>query len=40
MVEELVAAGAALASAGAVYAMAAVRVVKQYERGVVCGDPG
>ncbi|MGW5610380.1 slipin family protein [Streptomyces sp. NPDC003753] len=35
MVEELVAAGAALASAGAVYAMAAVRVVKQYERGVV-----
>ncbi|WAU80605.1 slipin family protein [Streptomyces sp. Qhu-G9] len=35
MVEELVAAGAALASVGAVYAMAAARVVKQYERGVV-----
>ncbi|MDR3081299.1 MAG: slipin family protein [Streptomyces sp.] len=35
MVEELVAAGAALVSAGAVYAMAAARVVKQYERGVV-----
>ncbi|MFE9444301.1 slipin family protein [Streptomyces sp. NPDC006602] len=35
MVEELVAAGATLASAGAVYAMAAARVVKQYERGVV-----
>ncbi|MFC7015936.1 slipin family protein [Streptomyces viridiviolaceus] len=35
MVEELVVAGAALASAGAVYVMAAARVVKQYERGVV-----
>nr|WP_236071288.1 slipin family protein [Streptomyces polyasparticus] len=35
MVEELVAAGAAVASAGVVYAMAAARVVKQYERGVV-----
>ncbi|WP_327716179.1 slipin family protein [Streptomyces sp. NBC_00490] len=35
MVEELVAAGAALASVGAVYVMAAARVVKQYERGVV-----
>ncbi|WP_141204198.1 slipin family protein [Streptomyces griseorubiginosus] len=35
MVEELVAAGVALASAGAVYTMAAARVVKQYERGVV-----
>jgi regulator of protease activity HflC (stomatin/prohibitin superfamily) len=35
MVEELVAAGVALASAGAVYVMAAARVVKQYERGVV-----
>jgi regulator of protease activity HflC (stomatin/prohibitin superfamily) len=35
MVEELVAAGATLASAGVVYAMAAARVVKQYERGVV-----
>ncbi|MFK0120629.1 slipin family protein [Streptomyces sp. NPDC090994] len=35
MVEELMAAGAAAASAAAVYAMAAVRVVKQYERGVV-----
>ncbi|MCX5364775.1 slipin family protein [Streptomyces sp. NBC_00124] len=35
MVEELVAAGVTLASAGAVYAMAAARVVKQYERGVV-----
>ncbi|MER7174230.1 slipin family protein [Streptomyces mesophilus] len=35
MVEELVAAGAAVASAGAVYVMAAARVVKQYERGVV-----
>ncbi|MEU5523095.1 slipin family protein [Streptomyces sp. NPDC047860] len=35
MVEELVTAGAAAASAGAVYAMAAERVVKQYERGVV-----
>src|SRR5690606_4609615 len=35
MVEELVTAGAALASAGAVYLMAAARVVKQYERGVV-----
>ncbi|MGI5453582.1 slipin family protein [Streptomyces sp. CA-249302] len=35
MVEELVAAGVTLASAGVVYAMAAARVVKQYERGVV-----
>ncbi|QEU84939.1 slipin family protein [Streptomyces viridosporus] len=35
MVEELVTAGVAAASAGAVYAMAAARVVKQYERGVV-----
>ncbi|MPY33666.1 slipin family protein [Streptomyces adustus] len=35
MVEELVAAGAVLASAGAVYTMTAARVVKQYERGVV-----
>ncbi|MEU1182009.1 slipin family protein [Streptomyces sp. NPDC005820] len=35
MVEELVAAGAGLVSAGVVYVMAAARVVKQYERGVV-----
>ncbi|MDN3022061.1 slipin family protein [Streptomyces sp. S.PB5] len=35
MVEELVAAGVTLVSAGAVYVMAAARVVKQYERGVV-----
>ncbi|GAA3774440.1 slipin family protein [Streptomyces chiangmaiensis] len=35
MVEELVTAGVALASVGAVYVMAAARVVKQYERGVV-----
>ncbi|MFE2584955.1 slipin family protein [Streptomyces sp. NPDC059378] len=35
MVEELVAAGAVLVSAGAVYMMTAARVVKQYERGVV-----
>ncbi|NUO46171.1 MAG: slipin family protein [Streptomyces sp.] len=35
MVEELVAAGVTLASAGVVYAIAAARVVKQYERGVV-----
>ncbi|MFF4506090.1 slipin family protein [Streptomyces sp. NPDC001401] len=35
MVEELVAAGATLASVGVVYVMAAARVVKQYERGVV-----
>ncbi|MEV8596720.1 slipin family protein [Streptomyces sp. NPDC052012] len=35
MVEELVTAGVALASAGAVYVTAAARVVKQYERGVV-----
>ncbi|KAA0931438.1 MULTISPECIES: slipin family protein [Streptomyces] len=35
MVEELVAAGVALASVGTVYMMAAARVVKQYERGVV-----
>lgn len=35
MVEELVAAGVTLASAGVVYAAAAARVVKQYERGVV-----
>ncbi|MEU7040025.1 SPFH domain-containing protein [Streptomyces varsoviensis] len=35
MVEELVAAGAAVVSAGVLYALAAARVVKQYERGVV-----
>ncbi|MFG2787538.1 slipin family protein [Streptomyces sp. NPDC048419] len=35
MVEELVATGVVLASAGAMYLMAAARVVKQYERGVV-----
>ncbi|MFD4630379.1 slipin family protein [Streptomyces sp. NPDC058284] len=35
MVEELVAVGAALGSVGVVYVMAAARVVKQYERGVV-----
>ncbi|MEV0440716.1 slipin family protein [Streptomyces spectabilis] len=35
VVEELVAAGAAVASAGAVYLLSAARVVKQYERGVV-----
>ncbi|MEV0374365.1 SPFH domain-containing protein [Streptomyces sp. NPDC050636] len=35
MVEELVTAGVGLACAGAVYLMAAARVVKQYERGVV-----
>ncbi|WP_406212399.1 slipin family protein [Streptomyces decoyicus] len=35
MVEELVTAGVALASVGAVYLVAAARVVKQYERGVV-----
>ncbi|MET7292843.1 slipin family protein [Streptomyces griseoloalbus] len=35
MVEELVTAGVTVASAGAVYLMAAARVVKQYERGVV-----
>ncbi|WP_020117849.1 slipin family protein [Streptomyces canus] len=35
MVEELLAAGVTLACAGALYAMAAARVVKQYERGVV-----
>ncbi|WP_405874479.1 MULTISPECIES: slipin family protein [unclassified Streptomyces] len=35
MVEELVAAGVTLASAGVVYVMSAARVVKQYERGVV-----
>ncbi|WP_445525172.1 slipin family protein [Streptomyces cyslabdanicus] len=35
MVEELVTAGVALASAGAVGLMVAARVVKQYERGVV-----
>ncbi|WP_328497291.1 slipin family protein [Streptomyces sp. NBC_00414] len=35
MVEELVTAGVALASVGTVYVMAAARVVKQYERGVV-----
>ncbi|MEU2425522.1 slipin family protein [Streptomyces sp. NPDC007851] len=35
MVEALMAAGAALVSVGAVCAMAAARVVKQYERGVV-----
>ncbi|MEU8786971.1 slipin family protein [Streptomyces sp. NPDC048637] len=35
MVEELVTAGVAVACAGTVYLMAAARVVKQYERGVV-----
>jgi len=35
MVEELAVAGAAVAAAGAAYLMAAARVVKQYERGVV-----
>jgi regulator of protease activity HflC (stomatin/prohibitin superfamily) len=35
MVEELVTTGVVLASAGTVYLMAAARVVKQYERGVV-----
>ncbi|MGW0906314.1 slipin family protein [Streptomyces sp. NPDC002853] len=35
MVEDLVAAGVAVGCAGAVYVMAAARVVKQYERGVV-----
>ncbi|MFD6323606.1 slipin family protein [Streptomyces sp. NPDC058442] len=35
MVEELVAAGVALASVGAVGLLSAARVVKQYERGVV-----
>ncbi|MFF4757943.1 slipin family protein [Streptomyces sp. NPDC001292] len=35
MIEELVTAGVALAAAGAVGLMAAARVVKQYERGVV-----
>ncbi|MGW1836620.1 slipin family protein [Streptomyces sp. NPDC002067] len=35
MLEELVTGGVALASAGAVYLLAAARVVKQYERGVV-----
>ncbi|MFD0553656.1 slipin family protein [Streptomyces rectiviolaceus] len=35
MVEELVAAGVTVGSVGAVYVMAAARVVKQYERGVV-----
>ena len=35
MVEELLAAGIAAASAGLVYVGAAARVVKQYERGVV-----
>ncbi|MEW2387822.1 slipin family protein [Streptomyces venezuelae] len=35
MVEELVAVGVTLGSLGAVYAMAAARVIKQYERGVV-----
>ncbi|MFD9317611.1 slipin family protein [Streptomyces sp. NPDC060053] len=35
MVEELVVAGVALVSAGAVYVAAAARVVKQYERGLV-----
>ena len=35
MVEELVAAGVTLASAGVVYVLAAARMVKQYERGVV-----
>ncbi|WP_328679074.1 slipin family protein [Streptomyces sp. NBC_00322] len=35
MVEELVVAGVAVASGVAVYAMAAAKVIKQYERGVV-----
>ncbi|MER6142704.1 SPFH domain-containing protein [Streptomyces sparsogenes] len=35
MIDELVTAGAVVVSCGAVYAMAAARVVKQYERGVV-----
>ncbi|MEU6125623.1 SPFH domain-containing protein, partial [Streptomyces sp. NPDC047123] len=35
MVEELVAAGATVGSVAVVYAMAAARVIKQYERGVV-----
>ncbi|MFD6833337.1 slipin family protein [Streptomyces diastaticus] len=35
MIEELVTAAAATASAGALYLLAAARVVKQYERGVV-----
>ncbi|MDX3518436.1 slipin family protein [Streptomyces scabiei] len=35
MVEELLVAAATVASAGAVYVVAAARVVKQYERGVV-----
>ncbi|NEC89164.1 slipin family protein [Streptomyces sp. SID12501] len=35
MVEELVTAGVAVASAGVLYVAAAARVVKQYERGVV-----
>ncbi|MEU5052180.1 slipin family protein [Streptomyces sp. NPDC021096] len=35
MVEDLVVAGVAVASTGAVYLAAAARVVKQYERGVV-----
>ncbi|MEV1022699.1 slipin family protein [Streptomyces sp. NPDC050264] len=35
MVEELVAAGVAVVCAGSVYGMAAARVVRQYERGVV-----
>ncbi|MET8686300.1 slipin family protein [Streptomyces sp. NPDC004732] len=35
MVEELVAVGVTLGSLGVVYAMAAARVIKQYERGVV-----
>ncbi|MEU3712240.1 slipin family protein [Streptomyces catenulae] len=35
MLEELVTGGVALASAGVVYLLAAARVVKQYERGVV-----
>ncbi|MFC7306949.1 slipin family protein [Streptomyces monticola] len=35
MVEELVTAGVSVAAAGVVYVMAAARVVKQYERGVV-----
>lgn len=35
MAEELVTAGVALASVGAVYVMSAARVVRQYERGLV-----
>lgn len=40
MVEELVTAGVALASVGAVYVVSAARVVKQYERGWSSGSAG